>query len=64
MKEKEFFTIKQVAELLNLDPRTVHLYITEGKIKSIKVGGTKKVGRRLIPKEELDRFLKECGAND
>ena len=45
-------TVKEVAELLNVYYRTIHLWIKQGKIKA------KQVGRKyLITQEEIDYIL-------
>jgi excisionase family DNA binding protein len=46
------FTIQQVAELLQVSPRVVYMMISEGQIRSIKVGK-----RVRIPVEAYHEFL-------
>ncbi|WP_435139054.1 helix-turn-helix transcriptional regulator [Formosa sp. A9] len=38
LKEKEIFTVKEVALLLNCSKRTVYRNIMEGKLKAINLG--------------------------
>lgn len=50
---KDFLTVEEVAERLNLKPRTVQLLCSQGKI------GSSRPGRKyLIPPESLDEYLK------
>ncbi len=51
---KEFYTVDQVAELLQLNPVTIRRYIEGGKIKAIKVG---RVWR--ISEANLQEFLQK-----
>ena len=50
---KEFYTVDQVAELLQLNPVTIRRHIEDKKIKAVKVG---RVWR--ISQQQLDEFLK------
>lgn len=36
--ENKYYTVEQIAELLNMHPKTIQRYIREGKIKANKVG--------------------------
>jgi len=49
----EFLTVGQVADLLQIHWQTVLNYIKNGKLKAVKLGK----GYR-IPKEAIDRFVK------
>jgi len=51
MEPKEFYTPAEIADILNVKPRTVRDWIHQGKLKAVKVG----VWR--IPKEELEKLL-------
>lgn len=54
--EKRFaFSIKDTSELLGLSVSTIAHWICEGRISSYKIGG-----RRLIPKDEIDRLLAQA----
>lgn len=50
----EFYTVKQVAKLLQVHWQTILNYIKNGKLKAVKLGK----GYR-IKKEELDNFIKK-----
>ena len=53
MKNNNFLTVEQVAEMLQVHWQTVLNYIKSGKLKAIRLGK----GYR-IPKEALDQFIK------
>lgn len=48
------YTVKQVADALNLSTNTVYKYLEDGSIKATRLGGT---GRFKIPETELARLL-------
>ncbi len=48
----ELFTVDQVAQILDMHPRTVRRYIREGKVKANKVGGEWR-----IRKEDAEMFM-------
>ena len=52
MAKKDFFTVKEVAEHLKIDERTVYRYIHAKKIKATKIGGWR------ITVEDLQDFIK------
>lgn len=54
MENNEFYTVKQVAELLKVHWQTVLNYIKNGKLKAVKLGK----GYR-ISKGALDEFIKD-----
>lgn len=49
---EDLLTVKQVAILLKVHQLTVRRYITEGKLKAIKVAGNIR-----IPQSELNNFM-------
>lgn len=53
MKSNSFYTVEQVAELLQVHWQTVLNYIKGGKLEAVKLGR----GYR-IPQEALDKFFK------
>lgn len=53
MENNSFFTVEQVAKLLQVHWQTVLNYIKNGKLKAVKLGK----GYR-ISKEALDHFIK------
>src|SRR6056297_521017 len=48
---KEYYTVQQIAQLLDLHEKTIQRYIREGKIKAQKMGKSWRV-----TKENLDEF--------
>lgn len=54
MNNNEFYTVKQVAELLQVHWQTILNYIKGGKLKAVKLGK----GYR-IEKKDLEVFLKK-----
>lgn len=48
----QFLKIKEVADLLNYDERTIRRWISAGKLKAHRFGGHWRIGR-----EALDEFL-------
>ena len=53
-KDKEFYSIEDIANLFGISWRTVQRYIKDGKIKAIKIGR-----QWRIPKDEFYRLQKE-----
>jgi len=54
MKSNSFYTVEQVADLLQVHWQTVLNYIKSGKLKAVKLGR----GYR-ISKDAVDNFVKE-----
>lgn len=54
----KFYTIKEVAEILSVCPKTVVSLIRDGKLKAVEIGGTERISFRVYEKE-LDRFMAE-----
>lgn len=54
MENNSFYTVEQVAELLQVHWQTVLNYIKSGKLKALRLGK----GYR-INKEDLGKFIKE-----
>jgi excisionase family DNA binding protein len=52
MKNNSFYTVEQVAELLQIHWQTVLNYIKSGKLEAVKLGR----GYR-IPKKSVDNFI-------
>ncbi len=57
MKEIEFLTINQLAEILQVTPRTIMRYIKIGRIQALKLGDLRKSPVR-IHVSELIRLQK------
>jgi len=53
-------TVKQVADRLQVSTKTVYKWMTEGKLKYVRVG-TRTV---RIEEADLDKFLKGEGENE
>ena len=49
----ELYTIKELASILEVTPRTINNYVAQGRIKGQKIAGKWKFTR-----EELERFIK------
>lgn len=50
---KEFYTPKEIADLLGVTAYTVRLWIKKGKLKALKVGNLR------ISKDSLQEFLEQ-----
>lgn len=55
---RPYLTIKETAALLALSTRTIHRYITEGKLKAYRVAGEKMI---RIRREDVDALLMPVG---
>lgn len=53
--EIEMLTIDEVSAVLRVHPETLRRFIREGKINAYKIGR-----RKLISKEEMEKFIKKC----
>lgn len=56
--ESKFMTVKEVAELLQLNRMTIYRYIRAGKLTAYKVGKDLR-----IKKEDFDKFLETIRTN-
>ncbi len=54
----KFYTIKEVAHILNVCTKTVISLIRDGKLQAVEIGGTERISFRVYEKE-LDRFMAE-----
>ena len=52
-ENKEFLTVNEVAELLNINEKKIYALLKDGRIP-----GTKITGKWLFPKEELEEFMR------
>ncbi len=48
---QEFYTVKEVAEMLKVSEGTIRNYLSDGKMNFIKI-----LGNTRITKEEIDRI--------
>lgn len=53
--EIEMLNINEAATVLRVHPETLRRFIREGKINAYKIGR-----RKLISKEEMEKFIKKC----
>lgn len=53
--EIEMLNIDEVSAMLRVHPETLRRFIREGKINAYKIGR-----RKLITKDELEKFVKKC----
>ena len=58
MNNSEFYTVNEVAKVLNLNPTTVRKEIKNNRLRSIRVGDTPKARYRIL-KKEIDRYVAE-----
>src|SRR4051794_11890632 len=56
-QRKPHYTVAEVAKLTGRTPYTVRRWITDSKIKAIRISGTGPKGRLLISREELDTLI-------
>jgi len=56
MDEERMLTVPEVVERLRVHPQTIREWLRAGKIKGVRLGGTK-IGWR-IPESEIQRLLK------
>lgn len=47
------YTVKEVAGLINVTPRTVRQYINDNKLKAKKIGG-----KWVVFKEDLEKYIR------
>ena len=59
MEDKEYYTIKEVAKILRVDPRSIKKMIKEGKIVALKLG--ERITR--IHKLDIPTFIREKNEN-
>ena len=57
MSRDRLLTIEQVAEILQVDPRTVSRMISSGKLKTVFVGGGLVRRCRRVTREALSSYV-------
>jgi excisionase family DNA binding protein len=55
MADQEFLSLRQIAEMLHVNPSTVRLWVSEGRLVAQKAGARKWMVRRA----DLDTMLRE-----
>ena len=55
MKQREFYTARELADKLQLNIMTIYRYIDAGKLKAYKIGKEFR-----IDKKEFDKFLNKA----
>jgi len=66
-QENNLLTVKQVASLLDIGPRTIHRWIAQGHFSGAYKVGFARNSRYRIPQSDVDVFLqkiKECQATN
>ncbi len=59
MADETFLTVQQVAELLQVHPRTVRRWIASHKLDAVALPGYGDKPAYRIPQSALDRFISE-----
>ena len=49
----EYYTVKELSQLVKISDITIRQWIHDGKLKSVKIGGA-----RRITKSEIERLIK------
>lgn len=57
-KSKEIFTIKEIADYLEVHPMTIYKYVQKGKIPAFKIGASWRIRKDSIDKWMRDNELK------
>lgn len=52
--ELEHYSVKEIAELLKVSPRTIYKYVLNGMLKGYKIAE-----KWRFSKEQIDKFLKK-----
>jgi len=63
MKEKEIMTVKQVAEYLQIDERTIYKLARSGLIPSLKIAGQWRFKKDVIDKWISEQSLERVTQN-
>ncbi len=52
--QKQLFTIREVAQMLGVNPETLRRWDREGKVKAVRIGVR---GHRKYTKDQVDQLL-------
>jgi excisionase family DNA binding protein len=59
MEEEHLYTVKEVADRLRLNPETIRVWLRQGRLRGVLMGGRR--GGYRIPASELRRLLEGPG---
>jgi excisionase family DNA binding protein len=54
---KSHYTVDEIANLVGRSDYTVRRWISTGRIKAMRIGGTGPKGRLLVPRDQLDALI-------
>ena len=57
MEEMRLLTIREAAEILHVCVRSVFADIEQGKLKPVRIGGTKKAGKTYVTLASIEKLL-------
>lgn len=60
---KKLLTIRQAAELLNVNIETLRRWDRKGKLKAVRVGNRHGVGDRRYKQEDIGKYIKQNSKN-
>ena len=55
-KPGDFLTVKQILKILPIGRSTIYSLVGSGKLRSYRVGGTRRI---LVARADLDAFIKQ-----
>lgn len=58
VKEQDYYTLKQIAEMWEMNLQTIRIYVKNGELKASKVGK-----QYIVSKENLKEFVESKKAN-
>lgn len=61
---KDYYTVEQISNMLNIHPKTIQRYIREGKLRAVKIGkGWRITGHDLSAFVESDSYERPSSGN-